>query len=551
MVLVESGGTAKPGVGDASASRASEGGGAHDLLASIGVHTTGAVSRNLPPARLVEEVIRRGEGALGPGGAVLVDTGHHTGRSPQDKFVVRDAVTADTVWWGPVNRPFAPEAFDALLARVADHVSGRDLFVQDLAGGADPAYRLPIRVVTEHAWQSLFAQNLFLRPDAETRATQVPGFTVFAVPSFQADPARDGTRSSTFVILNFTRRIVLIGGTEYAGEIKKSIFTVLNYLLPQQGILPMHASANIGEDGTTALFFGLSGTGKTTLSTDPARTLIGDDEHGWGANGLFNFEGGCYAKVINLSASAEPEIFATTHQFGTVLENVVYDPATHVLDLDSEAKTENTRGAYPLDFIPNASADGVGGHPAHVLLLTCDAFGVLPPVSRLTTPQALYHFLCGYTAKVAGTEIGLTAPEATFSSCFGEPFLPLSPVTYANMLGERLAHYGSRVWLVNTGWTGGVYGVGKRMSIAHTRAIVRAILEGSLDHVAVTPDPHFGMGVPVSCPGVPTEVLTPRRTWADGDAFDATARDLAGRFASRFAQFANEVGPEVRTAGPH
>ncbi len=551
MVVVESGGTAKPGVGDASASRASEWGGAHDLLASIGVRTTGAVSRNLPPARLVEEVIRRGEGALGPGGAVLVDTGHHTGRSPQDKFVVRDAVTADTVWWGPVNRPFASEAFDALLARVADHVSDRDLFVQDLAGGADPAYRLPIRVVTEHAWQSLFAQNLFLRPDAETRATQVPGFTVFAVPSFQADPARDGTRSSTFVILNFTQRIVLIGGTEYAGEIKKSIFTVLNYLLPQQGILPMHASANIGEDGTPALFFGLSGTGKTTLSTDPARTLIGDDEHGWGANGLFNFEGGCYAKVINLSASAEPEIFETTHRFGTVLENVVYDPATHVLDLDSEAKTENTRGAYPLDFIPNASADGVGGHPAHVLLLTCDAFGVLPPVSRLTTPQALYHFLCGYTAKVAGTEIGLTAPEATFSSCFGEPFLPLSPVTYANMLGERLAQYGSRVWLVNTGWTGGVYGVGKRMSIAHTRAIVRAILEGSLDDVAVTPDPHFGMGVPVACPGVPTEVLTPRRTWADGDAFDATARDLAGRFAARFTQFADEVGPEIRTAGPH
>lgn len=519
-------------------------------LEALGLRPAKTVHANLSAAALVEEAIRRGEGVIAEEGPLSVRTGQYTGRSPEDRFIVREPASETLVAWGAVNRAFDPKAFAALKARVLEHLGRRELFTQDCFVGADPAYRLPIRVVTEYAWQSLFAQHMFIRPKREELAGHAPQFTVLAAPDFKAEPARDGTRSEVFVILSLAERLVLIGGTRYAGEIKKSIFSVMNTLLPQRGVLSMHASANVGPAGDVAVFFGLSGTGKTTLSADPTRTLIGDDEHGWSDQGVFNLEGGCYAKVIRLSAKAEPEIHATTRRFATVLENVPCDPETRRLDLDDDSVTENTRAAYPLHFIPNASATGAAGHPRHLIMLTADAFGVMPPVARLTSAQAMYHFLSGYTAKVAGTERGVTEPKATFSACFGAPFMTLPPATYAKLLGEKIARHQAKAWLVNTGWTGGPYGTGHRMSIAHTRAILRAILEGKLDAAETVADPVFGFGIPRACPGVPNDILTPRLTWKDPAAYDAKAKDLAARFAANFKAFAAQAAPEVLAAGP-
>ncbi len=520
------------------------------LLDALGIRNPKSVLRNLSVPSLVEESVRRGEAMLAEGGPLVSRTGQYTGRSPEDRFVVKEPSSEGWIGWGKANRPFDAAAFDRLKERVLQHLQGRDLFVQDAFSGADPSYRLPIRVVSEYAWHALFARHMFLRPTAEELAGHEPRFTVLAAPTFQADPRRDGTHSEAFVLLNFAQRLVLIGGTRYAGEIKKSVFSVMNALLPRQGVLSMHASANVGSKGDAAVFFGLSGTGKTTLSADPARTLIGDDEHGWSDTGVFNLEGGCYAKMIRLSAQAEPEIHATTRRFGTVLENVACDPQTRKLDLDDASLTENTRGAYPLDFIPNASATGTAGHPANLIFLTADAFGVMPPVARLTAEQAMYHFLSGYTAKVAGTERGVTEPKATFSACFGAPFMTLPPAVYANLLGEKIAKHGVKAWLVNTGWTGGAYGEGRRMSIAHTRAILTAILEGKLEGVASDPDPVFGFAIPRACPGVPSEVLTPRKTWKDGAAYDLKARHLAALFSENFKAFAAEAGAKISAAGP-
>ncbi len=519
-------------------------------LESLGIRAPRSVQWNLSAAALYEEVIRRQEGLIAEGGALSVRTGQYTGRSPNDRFIVKEPSSEKQIGWGAVNKPFDAGAFDRLKARVLAHLDGKDLFVQDCAVGADPAYRLPVRVVTEFAWQGLFAQNMFIRLPREELAAHRPQFTVIAAPNFKADPARDGTRSEAFILLHFAQRLILIGGTCYAGEIKKSLFSVMNTLLPQQGVLSMHASANVGPKGDVAVFFGLSGTGKTTLSADPTRTLIGDDEHGWSDRGVFNLEGGCYAKVIRLSAEAEPEIHATTRRFGTLVENVPCDPATRRLDLNDESITENTRAGYPLPFIPNASATGVAGHPSHVIMLTADAFGVMPPVARLTKAQVMYHFLSGYTAKLAGTERGVTAPKVTFSTCFGGPFMTLPPSVYAGLLGRKIDQHQAKAWLVNTGWTGGPYGEGKRMSIAHTRAILRAILEGRLEGVPTDPDPVFGLGIPRECPDVPREVLTPRNTWKDKAAYDAKARELAGRFAENFKAFAAQAGPEIAAAGP-
>jgi phosphoenolpyruvate carboxykinase (ATP) len=463
---------------------------------------------------------------------------------------VKEPSSQDKIAWGRVNQPIDEEKYNSLRERMVRHCRNKQLYVQDVFVGADPDYRLSVRIITETAWSNLFARNLFIRPTQEERRTFEPNFTVVDIPSFHADPQRDGTNSETFIVLNLAQSVVLIGGTQYAGEIKKSMFTVMNYVLPMRGVMPMHCSANMGDKGETALFFGLSGTGKTTLSADPRRILIGDDEHGWSDNGVFNFEGGCYAKVINLSQSAEPEIWSASHQFGTILENVVLDPETRVLDLTSDSLTENTRSAYPINYISNASPTGTGGHPTNIVMLTADAFGVMPPIARLSPEQAMYYFLSGYTAKLAGTERGVTEPEPEFSACFGAPFLPLPAMTYAQMLGEKIREHGSNVWLVNTGWTGGPYGVGKRMSIQYTRAMVSAALDGSLAGVETKPDPIFGVGVPLSCPGVPEEVLWPRNTWEDKDAYDAQARNLAGRFKANFEKFAGQVTEEVRAAGP-
>jgi phosphoenolpyruvate carboxykinase (ATP) len=518
-------------------------------LENHGLNPTGEVYWNLAPAELVEQAIRRGEGELVATGPFNAVTAPHTGRSPNDRFVVREPSSEGNVWWGKTNVAFDPDRYDALRAEVIDYLDGQDLFVRDMWAGADEEYRLAVRVITPNAWQNLFAYNMFRRPaDAEVESME-PGFTVIHAPEFHADPERHGTRTSTFVVLNFGRREILIGGTRYAGEIKKSIFSVLNYLLPQQGVLSMHCSANIGPTGDTALFFGLSGTGKTTLSADPERGLIGDDEHGWSDAGTFNFEGGCYAKVIHLTAEGEPEIYATTRMFGTILENVVTD-AQRRMDFDSAEITENTRASYPLEYIPNYVPSGQGGHPQNIVFLTADAYGVLPPISRLTAEQAMYHFLSGYTAKVAGTERGVTEPKATFSACFGAPFLALHPSVYADMLGRKIQEHGAKVWLVNTGWTGGAYGTGHRMKLGYTRAMVRALLAGMLDGVPTEQDPVFGLHVPVEVPGVPAEVLQPRETWADKDAYDAQARELAAMFQHNFAQFADQVSPEVRDAGP-
>lgn len=506
---------------------------------------------NLGTAALYEEAIRRDEGIVAADGPLVCLTGIHTGRSPNDKFLVREPSSADHVWWGSVNRPIEPAQFQALHEAVFDGLKGKDVFVQDCFAGADPAYRIPVRVITERAWHSLFARTMFLPSAAGAPpGTEDGGVTVIHVPSTEANPERHGVNSPVFILVNFAERIVLIGGTSYAGEIKKSIFTVMNYLLPLRDVLPMHCSANVGRDGDVALFFGLSGTGKTTLSSDPDRQLIGDDEHGWSDRGVFNFEGGCYAKLIRLSASAEPQIHATTRRFGTVLENVVIDPATRRLDLDDDRLTENTRGAYPISFIDGAVPGGEGGHPRVLVMLTADAFGVLPSIARLTPAAAMYHFLSGYTAKVAGTEKGVKDPTATFSACFGAPFMVWHPTVYAKLLGQRIAEHDTRVWLVNTGWTGGPFGEGHRIPIALTRAMITAVLSGALDEVPCERHPVFGLDTPVECPGVPRGVLSPRETWLNGDAYDRQANKLAGMFADNFAAFAPTAGADVRAAGP-
>ena len=518
-------------------------------LRSLGLRDLQAVYRNFPAAGLVELAIRRGEGSLAANGALAVRTGQFTGRSPKDKYVVRDAVTEASVHWGNVNQPMEPQAFDRLYNRVTEFLKGREVFVQDCFGGADVDYRLPIRAVTIKAWHSLFARQLFVRANQQELEQHNPQFTILFVPDFTADPAVDGTRSETCIVINFTRRLVLILGTEYAGEMKKSVFTILNHLLPDIGVLPMHCSANTGDDGHTALFFGLSGTGKTTLSADPTRRLIGDDEHGWSDTGVFNFDGGCYAKTIRLSAKNEPQIWNAV-RFGSVLENVVIDEASRALDYDSDRHTENTRAAYPVDFIENAVIPGVGGHPKTVLFLTADAFGVLPPLSRLTPEQAMYHFLSGYTAKLAGTERGLgKEPVPNFSACFGEPFLTRHPQVYAKMLGQKLSQHGVTVWLVNTGWIGGAYGVGERMSLPHTRAMVDGAIEGKFDSIETRPHPVFGVHIPVSFPGGPSELLDPRELWSDKLAYDLAAKDLAARFRKNFEKF-GQVDPAIAAAEP-
>ena len=517
-------------------------------LDGLGMKNLGSVHWNLSVAALYEEAVRRREGHVADGGALIVRTGIHTGRSPNDKFFVDDSVTHANVDWGKTNKPITPEKYRALYNRMIAYAQRRDLFVRDCWGGADPAHRIGVRVITETAWHNLFARNMFLRPKKEELEGFKPDFTILNLPGFQADPKLDGTASDCAVLVNFTDRVVAICGTWYAGEIKKSVFTILNYLLPEKNILPMHASANVGPKGDVAIFFGLSGTGKTTLSADPSRTLIGDDEHGWAEDSLFNFEGGCYAKVIKLSREAEPEIYATTERFGTVLENVVHDPHTRSLDLDDGRHTENTRACYPIDFIPNTLASGIAGTPENIVMLTADAFGVLPPISRLSPEQAMYHFLSGYTARVAGTEKGVTEPQATFSTCFGAPFMPRHPTVYAKMLGEKMARQNVKCWLVNTGWSGGAAGVGERMAIRHTRAMVRAALDGTLASVAASPDPNFGMLVPNACPDVPGDVLNPRNTWKDKKAYDSMARDLTQRFEKNFQQFEGHVDSKVKQA---
>ena len=517
-------------------------------LSGTGVRAGRPVLANLTAPALVAEALRRREGRLSEDGSLMVETGVHTGRSVRDKFVVDEPSVTKDIWWGAVNQRYAPEKFAVLKARVQAYLQGQELFTQDLYAGADPAHRVRVRLVTTHAWSALFARNMFIRPPVEDLAAFRPDYTILHAPLFQTDPAIDGTRSETTIALSFEQRIIVVAGSEYAGEIKKSIFTVMNWLLPAKGVLPMHCSANIGPEEDVALFFGLSGTGKTTLSSDPHRRLIGDDEHGWAETGTFNFEGGCYAKVINLSREAEPEIYAATNRFGTVLENVVGDERG-VLDLDDQTLTENTRSCYPVEFIPNVEPSGRGGQPRNLVMLTCDAFGVLPPIARLTPAQAMYHFLSGYTALVAGTEKGLGAePKATFSTCFGHPFLPRRPEVYGKLLADLIARHGVECWLVNTGWSGGQYGVGQRMSIRHTRALLRAALDGSLLNARFKRDPFFGLSFPEHVPGIPDEVLDPRRTWADKAAYDAMARHLVARFEENFANFEGGVGDDVRAA---
>jgi phosphoenolpyruvate carboxykinase (ATP) len=518
---------------------------------AIGLTDLTAVHWNLEAPRLYEEALRRGEAQLARGGALVATTGSHTGRSPKDKYVVRDTSTENEIWWDN-NGSITPDQFATLLADFRAHARGKELFAQDLYGGADPAHRVRARVYTELAWHSLFIRNLLIRPERDALAGYVPDLTIIDLPSFQADPARHGCRSKTVIAIDFAQKIVLIGGSAYAGEMKKSVFTYLNYVLPNAGVMPMHCSANaaLDETGDSALFFGLSGTGKTTLSNDSSRKLIGDDEHGWSRDGIFNFEGGCYAKTIRLSRNAEPEIYATTERFGTVMENVVIDPLTRVPDFDDATLTENTRCAYPLDFIANASATGRAGHPKNIVMLTCDAFGVMPPIARLTGAEAMYHFLSGYTAKVAGTERGLTAPEATFSTCFGAPFMPRHPSVYGNLLRALMAEHGVDCWLVNTGWTGGGVGTGRRMPIRVTRRLLSAALDGSLAQTEFRRDPYFGFSVPVEVPGVETQVLSPVETWTNKAAFAETATRLVTMFRENFKRFESHVDADVRAAEP-
>lgn len=509
---------------------------------------------NLSVPALYEEAISRDEGIIADGGPLVVLTAQHTGRSPNDRFIVREPSSEDHVGWGKVNRPIESAHFDALHRDMVAYLDNKELFVQDCYVGADPRYRLPVRIVTELAWHSLFVKHMFIgEPDADKLRQHHPEFTVINAPRFQATPARHGSNADVAILVNFGKRLVLIAGTSYAGETKKSIFSVMNYLLPRRGVLSMHCSANVGRAGDVALFFGLSGTGKTTLSSDPERHLIGDDEHAWTDTGVFNLEGGCYAKTIRLSAEAEPQIYATTRRFGTILENVIVDPATRRLNLDDDSLTENTRGAYPLSFIEGSLPSGQAGHPTNIVMLTADAFGVMPPIARLTPAGAMYHFLSGYTAKVAGTEKGVTEPKATFSTCFGAPFMVLHPGVYAKLLGEKIARHGAHVWLVNTGWTGGAYGVGSRMKIAHTRAMIHAALGGELAEgkVAYVHDPVFNLAIPTSCPGVPSEVLQPRTTWGDQAAYDVQAGKLAQMFIENFKAFESGVSDEVKAAGPN
>lgn len=520
-------------------------------LKNIGITNPGTVYFNASPEMLYEHAIANGEGIIVNRGPLRTETGKYTGRSPNDRYVVEEASTKDVIAWGKVNVPIKEEVFDKLLARQLEYLQGKNLYVQDCHGGRDEAYRLPVRVVSEFAWSSLFAYNMFARiENREELEGFKPGFTVLHTPNVKADPSIHGTNSEAFVIINFAKKMVIIGGTRYAGEIKKSIFSVLNYMLPGQGVLPMHCSANIGDDGKTALFFGLSGTGKTTLSADKSRGLIGDDEHGWSEDGVFNFEQGCYAKVIRLSPEAEPDIFLCTRLFGTILENVVYDETDRTIDLDDGSLTENTRASYPIEEIPNFVPSGTGGHPNNVIFLTADAFGVLPPISKLSREQAMYHFISGYTAKLAGTERGVTDPKATFSACFGEPFLPLPPARYAEMLGEKIEQHDATVWLVNTGWTGGPYGEGHRMEIKYTRAMLHAALEGKLDEVDFVEEPFFGLMIPARCPDVPADVLNPRKTWKDKDAYDELARKLVEKFRDNFERYADTVTKEILAAGP-
>ena len=523
--------------------------GPHNPKFPLGIEGTGAIAYNLEAPLLYAAALRRDEAEIAKGGALAADTGSHTGRSPKDKFIVRDALTQDVVWWEN-NGAMTPAQFDLLHADFMAHMQGRDLYVQDLFGGADPASRVKARVITELAWHSLFIRNMLIRPDQAELAQFVADLTIIDLPSFVADPARHGCRSQTVIACDFTRKIVLIGGTSYAGEMKKSVFTYLNFTLPQQGIMPMHCSANVNDKDGAAVFFGLSGTGKTTLSADPKRTLIGDDEHGWSKDGIFNFEGGCYAKVIRLSREAEPEIFATTERFGTVLENVVLDPITHAADLDDGRKTENTRACYPLDFIPNASVSGRAGNPKNIIMLTCDAFGVLPPIAKLDGAQAMYHFLSGYTAKVAGTEKGVKDPEATFSTCFGAPFMPRHPSVYGNLLRDLMARNHVDCWLVNTGWTGGKFGTGRRMPIRVTRRLLEAVLDGSLNRAKFRTDPYFGLAVPTSVPGVEPHLLNPVKTWSSKAEFAETAKKLVDMFRANFEKFEPHVDEKVREAAP-
>lgn len=521
-------------------------------LENLGIRNLNNEYWNLSVPALYEEVIFRREGSLSHQGPIVVNTGKHTARAANDKFIVKEATSEGKVWWGQYNRPFSQDKFNMVLYRLQGFLQGRDLFVQDCYGGADPNYRLPVRIITEYAWHSLFAKNMFLEvPNPDDLRRFIPEFTVISVPSFRALPEIDGTLSPTFILMNFDQRLCIIGGSGYGGEIKKSVFTILNYLLPLQGVMTMHCSANIGKNGDAALFFGLSGTGKTTLSADPNRQLIGDDEHGWSDEGVFNFENGCYAKVIALSATAEPQIYACTRKFGTILENVVFDPVTRLLDLDDDNLTENTRAAYPLEFIDNAVPEKLGGHPKNVIMLTCDASGVMPPIAKLSPEQAMYHFISGYTSKVAGTEIGLgKEPEQTFSACFGAPFMVHHPYYYAEMLKNKILKHGATCWLVNTGWTGGPYGIGKRMSIHHTRALLNAALDGKLLQVDFTVDPVFGFAVPKSCEGVPERVLDPSKTWDDPFAYQDKYLQLASLFIENFKKFRDGCPPEIVAAGP-
>ncbi len=521
-------------------------------LDELGLHNLGSVYWNATTPQLYEEVVHRHEGHISHHGALVVRTGQHTGRSPKDKFIVKSGEAAEKVWWGSVNVEFDPEKFHNMFHRLQAYIQGKDIFIQDCHAGADRDYRVPIRVITEDAWTSIFARNMFRQiHDPGERKEHHPKFTIIAMPRFRAIPDVDGTRSEAFVLLNFEKKLVLIGGTAYAGEIKKSVFTILNYLLPQQGVMPMHCSANVGADGKSALFFGLSGTGKTTLSADPDRGLIGDDEHGWSDNGIFNFEGGCYAKVIRLSARNEPDIYAATRMFGTILENVGFDIDTRRVDLDDNSLTENTRAAYPLTHIRNAVVDGTGGHPNTVVMLTADAFGVLPPVAKLTPEQASYQFISGYTAKVAGTEVGMgSEPTATFSTCFGAPFMALPPAVYSELLRDRIAKHNTSCWLINTGWSGGTYGVGKRIDLPYTRKMVAAVLSGQLESGEFETDEIFGLAIPKKVEGVPDDILWPRKTWSDKAAYDEQARKLALMFHENFKKYTDGVPEEIKQAGP-
>jgi len=521
-------------------------------LSNHGLSNLGNVYWNLVTEAIMEEVIFRGEGRITKGGALIVNTGKKTGRSASDKFVVKEATNQDKIWWGEYNRPFSPDKFDEVYSRMQGYLQGRDLFVQDCYAGADPEFRLPIRIITELAWHSHFARNMFILPkSADEYKRHVPDFTIISLPDFKGFPQLDATASETFILLNFEQKLGIIGNTAYAGEIKKSIFTVMNFLMPMEGVMSMHCSANVGKSGDAALFFGLSGTGKTTLSADPNRGLVGDDEHGWSDEGIFNYEGGCYAKVISLSPTAEPQIYACTHKFGTVLENVIFDPVSRMIDLDDYTLTENTRASYPLEFIDNALPEKRSGHPKNIILLTCDGSGVMPPIARLTPEQAMYQFISGYTTKIAGTEMGLGAePELTFSSCFGAPFMVHHPSVYAELLKSKMLKHGAACWLVNTGWVGGPYGIGKRISIKYTRALMNAAMDGKLDKVEYKKDPVFGFAVPKSCPDVPDSVLNPAEAWADKNAYMQRYKELASRYIENFKKFEAGCPAEVRAAGP-